>query len=24
MIGVNEALGFEPVGRLGEFQKRLR
>jgi GNAT superfamily N-acetyltransferase len=23
MVGVNEALGFEPVGRLGEFQKRL-
>lgn len=23
MIRVNEALGFEPVGRLGEFQKRL-
>ncbi len=23
MIGVNELLGFEPVARLGEFQKRL-
>lgn len=23
MISVNEALGFRPVGRLGEFQKRL-
>ena len=23
MIGVNERLGFEAVGRLGEFQKRL-
>ena len=23
MIGVNEALGFEPVARLGDFQKRL-
>ncbi len=23
MIGVNEALGFRPVGRLGEFQKKL-
>ena len=23
MIAVNEALGFRPVGRLGEFQKRL-
>lgn len=24
MIGVNDALGFRPVGRLGEFQKKLR
>jgi GNAT superfamily N-acetyltransferase len=24
MVAVNEALGFRPVGRLGEFQKRLR
>ena len=23
MIAVNEALGFRPVGRLGEFQKQL-
>ena len=23
MVGVNERLGFVPVGRLGEFQKRL-
>ena len=23
MIGVNEALGFRPVARLGDFQKRL-
>lgn len=23
MVGVNEALGFRPVGRLGEFQKKL-
>jgi GNAT superfamily N-acetyltransferase len=24
MVAVNEALGFRPVGRLGEFQRRLR
>lgn len=23
MIGVNEALGFRPVARLGDFQKKL-
>jgi hypothetical protein len=23
MIGVNEAMGFVPVARLGDFQKRL-
>jgi hypothetical protein len=23
MIGVNEAMGFRPVARLGDFQKKL-